>query len=44
MSHYSITCLDVVACIGSFTAVFSLFPQIIQLYKTKSVKDVSSRP
>ncbi|WP_420888374.1 SemiSWEET family sugar transporter [Cardinium endosymbiont of Culicoides punctatus] len=33
--------LDVVACVGSFTAVISIFPQIIQSYRTKSVKDIS---
>jgi len=41
MRFSSISFLDVVACIGSFTAVISLLPQIIQSYKTKSVDDVS---
>lgn len=33
--------LDWVACIGSSTAVMSVLPQIMQLYRTKSVNDVS---
>lgn len=41
MRFCSISFLDIVACIGSFTAVISLLPQIIQSYKTKSVDDVS---
>ncbi|MGI2299818.1 SemiSWEET family sugar transporter [Candidatus Cardinium hertigii] len=41
MGFSSISLLDVVACIGSFTAVISLLPQIIQSCKTKSVDDVS---
>ncbi|MEF2229164.1 MAG: SemiSWEET family transporter [Candidatus Cardinium sp.] len=41
VSMGSISFLDVVACIGSSTAVLSLLPQIIQSYRTKSVHDVS---
>ncbi len=41
MVYGSISVLDVVACIGSCTAVLSLVPQIIHSYKTKSVDDIS---
>ncbi|WP_419241148.1 SemiSWEET family sugar transporter [Cardinium endosymbiont of Nabis limbatus] len=41
MNFSSVSFLDVVACIGSSTAVMSLLPQIIQSYRTKSVNDVS---
>ncbi|WP_243517380.1 MULTISPECIES: SemiSWEET family sugar transporter [unclassified Candidatus Cardinium] len=41
MDVYPISFLDIVACIGSFTAVISILPQIIQSYRTKSVNDVS---
>ncbi|WP_342265013.1 SemiSWEET family sugar transporter [Cardinium endosymbiont of Philonthus spinipes] len=41
MGVCAISFLDVVACIGSSTAVLSLLPQIIQSYRTKSVHDVS---
>ncbi len=41
MNVSSISFLDVVASIGSITAVVSILPQIIQSYKTKSVNDVS---
>jgi MtN3 and saliva related transmembrane protein len=41
MGYGSISMLDVVACLGSCTAVLSLVPQIIHSYKTKSVDDIS---
>lgn len=42
MVYGPISVLDVVACIGSCTAVLSLVPQIIHSYKTKSVDDIST--
>lgn len=38
---FAISFLDLVACIGLFTAAMSLLPQIIQSYRTKSVNDIS---
>lgn len=41
MQIFFISFLDLIACIGSVTAVISILPQIIQSYRTKSVNDVS---
>lgn len=40
MGFCTISFLDLVACTGSSLAVTSLLPQIIQSYRTKSVKDI----
>lgn len=38
---YHLSILDIIAGIGFSTAVISIIPQIVQLYKTKSSKDLS---